>query len=320
MIARIQISVEAPFDIEAAGGYGLYLMNSQKMNEPEKTIKLEDNCGSERAQEKNRPCACYEIRMVEDTAFSVKEGDILFQDEMNLYVEEKNGEVLHYFRIPFTGSVTAWCETTERHSLVIHYRPMHRDYFRDAVGCFNAAAFENILYTYGKFLFHCSYVDVGGEAVLFSANSGGGKTTHALLWEQSGLGEMINGDRAVLEKAGYEETGVGEKRHRVCRSGYIVHGLPIAGSSNVFKNRSLPLRAIFMLEKAPVNEIVEISPSKRFLRVIEQITLHTWDREFVNSATDFVSDLVQNIKVKLLRCRPDEGAVQAVRQALTDDL
>lgn len=320
MIARIQISVEAPYEIEAEGGYALYLTNSKKMKEPDKNKNLQVYYDWEAAQEKYGPCACYEIRMVEDAAFSVTTGTILFQNEMNLYVEEKNGEVLHYFHIPFTRSIAAWCEAPDKHSLMIHYRPAHRDYFRDAVGCFNAAAFENILYTYEKFLFHCSYVDAGGEAVLFSADSGGGKTTHALLWEQSGLGEMINGDRAVLEKVECDEFDADEKRHGDKKPGYIVHGLPIAGSSNVFKNRSLPLRAVFMLEKAPVNEVVELSPSKRFLRIIEQITIHTWDREFVSSATDFVSELVQNIPVKLLRCRPDEGAVQAVRQALSDDL
>lgn len=324
IIARIRISVEAPYEIEATGGYALYMTNSQRMRasgkKDGKSINLKDDYAQERASDNDEQCDYYEIRMVEDAAFSVMGGSILFQDEMNLYLEKKNGQVLHFFHIPFTGSIAAWCETVDRYSLVIHYRQADRNYFRKSIGCFNAAAFENILYVHRKFLFHCSYVDVGGEAVLFSAKSGGGKTTHALLWEQSGFGEMINGDRAVLEGVGSDVFEDAEKRQRNCRLGYIVHGLPIAGSSNVFKNRSLPLRAIFMLEKAPDNEVVEISPSKRFLLVIEQITMHTWDREFVNVATEFVADLVQNVPVKLLRCRPDVGAVQAVREAIMSDL
>ena len=104
--------------------------------------------------------------------------------------------------------------------------------------------------------------------MLFSAHSGGGKTTPALLWEQSGLGEMINGDRAVIgkiEEAQTETEGSGGQKSN-SKVGYMVYGLPIAGSSKVFKNRSLPLRAIFMLEKAPINEVVDIPPSKRFCR------------------------------------------------------
>lgn len=71
-----------------------------------------------------------------------------------------------------------------------------------------------------------------------------------------------------------------------------------------------------MLEKAAVNEVVDMPPSKKFFRVFEQITIHTWHQAFFTAATDFVAELVQNVPVKLLRCRPDEGAMEAVREAL----
>lgn len=297
IIARIQISVKTSYELIVNGGYSLYRLNSKKAN-----VKMLNES--------------YEILMVEDSVFPRMEGRVLYQDELNLYILTKKGETLHYFRIPLTRSAAAWCETTGKQSLTIHYRQEAKEYFEKACGCFNAAAFENILYIYRKFLFHCSYVDVGGEAVLFSAHSGGGKTTHALLWEQCGLGEMINGDRAVIEKLDEHQIENSEKRDISCRYRYMVHGLPIAGSSKVFKNRSLPLRAIFMLEKASINEVVDLSIAKSFLQVVEQITIHMWDREFVDVATAFVTELVQNVPVKLLRCRPDEGAVYAVREAL----
>lgn len=280
-IARIIISVESICGLNDNEGYSLY-----------RIAERDDGGASADAR--------YEIRLVEDSDFPAMEGRVLFQNEMNLYLE-KDGGILHFFRIPLTRWVAAWCETTEERSLTIHFKPAARAYFGEAIGCFNAAAMEYVLYVFRRFLFHCSYVDVEGEAVLFSAHSGGGKTTHGLLWEQCGLGEMINGDRAVIEKVD---------------GGYMAHGLPIAGSSNVFKNRSLPLRAIFMLEKAPVNEVVELSPSRQFMQVFEQMTIHTWDREFVGAAADFVTELIGNVPVRLLRCRPDEGAVQAVREGL----
>lgn len=322
IIARIRIAVEAPYELSVTEGYTLYQAGSQEVGLPEKREKglsdFQSGNNQEIICEQNGQRNYYEIRMVEDSAFPKMEGRILFQNEMNLYLEKEDGEVLHFFRIPFTRMVAAWCEATNRYALTIHYRQEAKEYFRSAFGCFNAAAFESILHTYGKYLFHCSYVDVGGEAVLFSAHSGGGKTTHALLWEQCGLGEMINGDRAVIEKNGWAHVGVGDSgnRDKSYRYEYMVHGLPIAGSSNVFKNRSLPLRAIFMLEKAPVNEVVDIPPAKRFLQVIEQITIHTWDRDFVRETADFVEELIQSVPVKLLRCRPDIGAVDAVREAL----
>lgn len=322
VIARIRIVIEAPYELNVTEDYALYQAASQErraLGENEIDFAdLQSGDGRKVIFEQNEQCDYYMIRMVEDLVFPKMEGLILFQNEMNCYIETKGGEILHFFRIPLTRSLAAWCETSNRYTLTIHYRQEVRNYFRSVLGCFNAAAFENILFTYRKFLFHCSYVDVGGEAVLFSAHSGGGKTTHALLWEQSGLGEMINGDRAVIEKTEeiQAETGEYGRQKRNSKSGYIVHGLPIAGSSKVFKNRSLPLRAIFMLEKAPINEVCEITPSKRFLQVMEQITIHTWDREFVSETADFVEGLIQTVPVRLLRCRPDMGAVDTVRKAL----
>ena len=316
-IAQIWISVETSFELNISKEYSLYLANPC-MTDTSENKEFNFISGTKGAdwnelRERDELCDSYEIRMVEDFAFPKMEGKILFHNEMNLYLETNEGGSLHFFRIPLTNQTAAWCETTGRHSLTIHYRKTAKEYFKNVFGCFNAAAFENILYVFRKFLFHCSYVDVRGEAVLFSAHSGGGKTTHALLWEKCGLGEMINGDRAVLEKAESEEDRM---KKRGYKPGYIVHGLPIAGSSNVFKNRSLPLRAIFMLEKAPINEIVEIPPAKRFLLVLEQFTIHTWDRDFVEAASKFAAELVQNVPVMVLKCRPDEGAVRVVKEEL----
>ena len=319
IIAHIRIVVEAPYELNVTEGYSFYQVPSQDESVPE----MQESHIADFYDTRDRICGqseqsgYYEIHMMEDSAFPKIEGRILFRNEMNLYLNTKEGEVLHFFRIPLTRQVAAWCETMGKQALTIHYQQVARNYFESVAGCFNAAAFENILFIYRKFLFHCSYVDIGGEAVLFSAHSGGGKTTHALLWEQCGLGEMINGDRAAIEKVGdsqYDEEN--RNPERSYRQKYMVHGLPIAGSSNVFKNRSLPLCAIFMLEKAPVNEVVELLPTERFLKVLEQVTIHTWDREFVNTASDFVAELVQNVPVKILRCRPDKGAVDVVRKAL----
>ena len=280
LIAQILISIENRCELSDNEGYALYRVGTREFR-------------------KEPAGHCYEIKMVEDSNFPSMKGQILFQNETNLFLEDE-GRTLHFFRIPLTRWAAAWCEITEKKSLTIHFRPEAEKYFKSAVGCFNAASFEYILYLFHRFMFHCSYVDVGGEAVLFSARSGGGKTTHGLLWEKYGLGEMINGDRAAIEKA----------------NGYVVHGLPIAGSSRVFTNRSLPLRAIFMIEKAPVNEVAELSPSRQFMMILEQLSVHPWNREFVNAAADFATDLIGNVPVRVLRCRPDKGAVMAVMEAL----
>ena len=312
LIAGILISVEAPYELHDDEGYSRYRVRGKDGivaecngdNSPEAQPIVAEGNGTDTSSNRKAAGQCYEIRLIEDMEHPPLEGTVLFQNEMNLFLE-KDGEVQHFFCIPLTRRLAAWCETTGETSLTIHYRSFARRYFQETFGCFNAVSFEYILFFFRKFMLHCSYVDTGGEAVLFTAHSGGGKTTHGLLWEKSGLGEMINGDRAVLEKQGTTD-----------QPRYFAHGLPIAGSSKVFKNRSLPLRAIFLLEKAPVNEVVDLPPSRKFMRVFEQITIHTWDREFANAVTNFVADLIQEVPVRLLRCRPDFEAVETVREAL----
>ena len=332
LIAGILISVEAPLSLNDTFAFSLYRVGEyanstsplHAENIEEKSIIFNDKTDS-------ADCV-YKICLLEDEDHPLLKGSLLFQDEMNLYLDDY-GETLHFFKIPLTGKLAAWCETKGARSLTIHFRPTAAPYFRNSLGCFNAASFEYILFSFGKYLFHCSYIDVDGEAVLFSAHSGGGKTTHGLLWEQTGFGEMINGDRAVIEEQ-QRPNACGDadstqdpaappspekaKTH-LRKQEYMVHGLPIAGSSGVFKNRSLPLKAIFMLEKAPVNEVIDLPPSKQFLKVFEQLTVHTWDREFVTAATDFTAELIRHVPVKLLRCRPDSEAVDKVRGALAEN-
>ena len=329
LIAGILISVETPLSLKDTLEFSLYKVGK----EVNSTIPIYNrNIKEKSVIFDNKPestDSVYEICLLEDKDHPPLKGRLLFRDELNLYLEN-NGETLHFFSIPLTGKLAAWCETKGSRSLTIHFQPTAAFYFENALGCFNAASFEYILFSFGKYLFHCSYVDIGGEAVLFSAHSGGGKTTHGLLWEKSGFGEMINGDRAVIEKQQCSNKcgdtdntqdpatppNPTEAKTYLHRSGYMVHGLPIAGSSCVFKNRSLPLNAIFILEKAPVNEVIDLPPSKQFLKVFEQLTIHTWDREFVSAAADFTADLILHVPVKLLRCRPDTEAVDTVRAAL----
>ena len=286
-IAGILILIESEYELKDDDAFSIYRMDPQKAHRiPGKF--------------------CYKITVARDGIHPPLEGKRLYSDLLNLYLE-KDGKVFRFFKIPLANWLAAWCETTGTRSLTIHYQAAAGAYFERSTGCFNAASFETILYTFNKYLFHCSYIDVGGEAILFTAHSGGGKTTHGILWEKSGHGEMINGDRAVLEKT---------KKTAENTTGYIVHGLPIAGSSNVFKNRSLPLKAIFILEKSHANEVVDLPLRQQFIKVFEQMTIHSWDSEFVDAVAAFTEGLVCTVPVRLLRCRPDLEAVEVVRNVM----
>ena len=99
-------------------------------------------------------------------------------------------------------------------------------------------AFERRLAARGNMILHCAYVEHNGEAILFSAPSGTGKTTQANLWEKYRGGRTVNGDRALL----------GRKDGR-----WTAQGWPVCGTSEVCHNEDTPIHAVVMLSQAKEN-------------------------------------------------------------------
>lgn len=91
-------------------------------------------------------------------------------------------------------------------------------------------------------LFHASAIAVDGEAYLFAARSGTGKSTHARLWrEQFGQrAHMVNDDKPMLQYA--------DGRTYVC-------GTPWNGKYRLGQNETVPVKAICLLHRAEENSI-----------------------------------------------------------------
>ena len=283
-IAGISISVDAPIKIEDTDAFVPYRVLGEKETGNKKKAGKHDKE--------------YTIRLIPDETLPEPCGPMVFQNELNCVYEEGD-RCLHYFHIPLSRGIAAWNWILPGNELELHYIPAAESYFRFSTGIFNAAGFERILFACGKYLFHCSYVEYQGRGILFSAPSGGGKTTQGNLWERYAGAEMINGDRAVLEIKG-----------DTC----WCHGLPIAGSSGVFTNRSNPLLVIFRVQKAEENRVQKLSGAEAFQAVYSELTTNLWNSAFTLGAVDFAMRLAEKIPVYLLKCRKDKGAVTAAKE------
>ncbi len=95
----------------------------------------------------------------------------------------------------------------------------------------------------GAFAFHASAISVDGQAYLFAAPSGVGKSTHARLWREllGARAVMINDDKPFLcvQKDGTA----------------LAFGSPWDGKHHLSSNLSAPVRAICLLERAPQNRV-----------------------------------------------------------------
>ncbi|MBR1739725.1 MAG: hypothetical protein IJ737_05470 [Ruminococcus sp.] len=107
------------------------------------------------------------------------------------------------------------------------------------------------------FLFHGFCIAVDGQAYLFTAKSGTGKSTHTRLWREM-LGDkavMVNDDKPLL---------------KCTDRGIIAYGTPYNGKHRLGENIAVPLKAVCILERSPENIIRRIDKSEAYPMLLQQ--------------------------------------------------
>lgn len=166
----------------------------------------------------------------------------------------------------------------------------------------DASELELLFTGAGAFSLHSSLVRrAQGDAVLFTAPSGTGKSTQAALWEQFGGGDTLNGDRSILRRV----DGV-----------WTAFGSPFAGTSGIFRNESAPVRALVVLRQAPENTIRRMSAPEAFRAVYSESLLPRWHHEAHQRVIEMIMAIISEVPVYLLACTPDERAVRLLRDTL----
>ena len=165
-------------------------------------------------------------------------------------------------------------------------------------------ALEKHLIKEESIIFHCSYMVYKGRAVLFSGPSGIGKSTQSRLWEKNKNARIINGDRALLEK---------EDKY------WYVNGWPVCGSSEICINEKHELGSIVFLRKSNENSVVRLERKDAIKKLISQITINYWNKDFVNKAISLAENIVDNIKIYELTCTPDIEAVKVLEKFLEEN-
>lgn len=164
---------------------------------------------------------------------------------------------------------------------------------------------ETILLQFNALILHASFIRWGDMGILFSATSGVGKSTQASLWERYENAEIINGDRAIIRK-----TDVG----------WRAYGLPLAGSSGIYKNADVSLKCIVLLEQAKENKSLPVSASEAYRFLYPEVMIHRWNGEFEEKASGYLFEIIQKIPIIKLCCTPDEDAVKKLKRYITENL
>lgn len=147
-----------------------------------------------------------------------------------------------------------------------------------------------------RVLLHAAYIRYMGQAILFTAPSGTGKSTQAELWRQHRPGtRIVNGDRAVFS--------VEDERT-------MAHGFPFCGSSGISHNISCPLKAIVVLRQGKKNHLVRLVGAQAATILLSECMVPLWDRIATQRVMDTVTQVVEQCPIYLYHCLPDASAVE----------
>lgn len=186
----------------------------------------------------------------------------------------------------------------------VHYLRGSEKRICETSSILNLLGIEKILLDNNGFLLHSSFIRYRGRGILFSAPSGTGKSTQADLWEKFRGSETLNGDRAGVRF----NDGV-----------WTAFGMPFAGTSGVYRNDAAPIAAIVTLEQGANHTIRRLRSTEAVCKLLPECSCRRWDSGFMNAMLDLILQLLQQIPVYLLECRPDEGAVKLLHETLVKD-
>lgn len=173
------------------------------------------------------------------------------------------------------------------------------------INLMNYLAFEDVLVNHQGFILHSSFIFWQNNGILFTAPSGTGKSTQADLWKKYEDADIYNGDRTIIRKIDGK---------------YYGFGSPYAGSSGIYRNESAPIKAIVVIEQGPDNVIRRLHGREAFLPLFRETLMNTWNKEYMEKMTDLLMDVACQIPVYHLSCRPDQGAVNTVKNEILKEL
>lgn len=158
-----------------------------------------------------------------------------------------------------------------------------------------------MLAEHGGVVLHSSYIITQrGEALLFSAPSGTGKSTQAELWRKFAGAKVINGDRALIK----------------AQNGVTANGIFFSGTSGICENVTAPIRAIVLLRQSFANELKKVSGKEAFMRLLPQCSYYPKEEENLKLVTGILAEIISAVPIYDFGCVPEKSAVTALNEVL----
>lgn len=196
------------------------------------------------------------------------------------------------------------CENTEPFDIIIRYDdaelvrecandPCYPEFYHESLLVYRKIC--TAIVEYGAMLVHSSAISLDGEAYLFTAPSGTGKSTHTRLWREH-FGEravMINDDKPIV-------------RERDGR--FFVYGTPYMGQHKLGSNICAPIKAVCIVARGGKNEIERLSAAECISMLLNQ-TLMPADETLMDMLLNTLESFLEKVPVYRLKCDISDEAV-----------
>lgn len=278
-IAEIYIFIEIPFPIEIKEDSKDFL----KPVDIKELKKFEDNQVYVTFSPVDKITVIEREGIKVESRYEVKKG------------EHKKIYVYSYGDFPYA------CLENKKNRIICRYIEKYVHLLKCSRQLFNILGMENIFLLSKTFILHSSFICWKGKGILFSAPSGYGKSTQASLWEKYEKAEILNGDRAAL---------------RIKDDEWHAYGMPYAGTSGIYRNESAPVKIVFVIRKAEKNSIRKLPLPEALRYLYPEVTVHQWDKEFVNTIMDYLICFATQIPIYMLECLPEKSAVELAKTVL----
>nr|WP_316622847.1 hypothetical protein [uncultured Ruminococcus sp.] len=228
--------------------------------------------------------------------------------EMNIAVKAKYEDTYRYMQDFLTDSqdYELYIEPTDE--MIRYEAELGEEIHGDAGSPYicEAVAILRVICDYiidkGGFFLHCSCLKYKDEAIIFTAPSGTGKSTHSALWRRH-FGDdvvMINDDKPLVR----------EKDGR-----FYIYGTPWNGKHSIGNNTSAPIRSVVFLSQAPENKATPISPIDAMALLLQQTVLPS-NKAALSKLLDMLGRLVETVPMYRLGCTISDEAVTTIYQEI----
>lgn len=170
---------------------------------------------------------------------------------------------------------------------------------------YSGMVFLEIAELHGLLPLHSSAISFNDEAILFSAPSGTGKSTHARLWKEKfhDRVDWINDDKPLIK---LEDGKI------------FVYGGPFSGHYVQNQNKKYPLKAIVFLDQGSTDEVQLLNEKQALQHMITNILRPTseaiWDKMLM-----VVEEVIKRVPMYHLDATMTKDAVVSIKKAIYGD-